>query len=445
MTSDQAGERRRIVVSRFDARGRGVAVIDGEEVAVPGLFPGDEIEFLREPAPRGRPSWEPQELTKPSPDRIKPDCPFHGPCGGCDWLELSEKGRRKGKQQILTSALEGIPGFDTTTVAPFAAAREGETIRYMPRVRIHQGRHRASQDAGFLPAEGHEDETHGGIVPVTSCALLTKPLGKRLVAARRALGALPFRVDGLVLAAANAGPETVTGHLTLGAGASPGRVRPELWKLIRGADLAGLSYGRPDKGVEGVLEDVSVAGLLAHGVEGGPFFTEPGFFSQGNVFQNKHLVREVVRLSTAAEGMRIVEGFAGAGNFTIPLAAAGASVEAVESHPGAVRMAIRNRQRSKCGDRITLVEGDAMKELGKLTPEPDVLVVDPPRTGMPTIAATVAKLRPAAIVYVACDMESLRRDALALVKAGYRIAEVAGIDLYPRTHHVEAVVKFVRA
>lgn len=444
MTPTQAGERRRAVVSRFDARGRGLVVIDGDEVAVPGLFPGDEIEFVRETGPRGRASWEPQELVKPSPERIKPDCPFHGPCGGCDWLELSEKGRRKGKQQMLQAAIDGIPDAVKVVVVPFAAAREGETIRYMPRVRLHQSRHRETKDAGFLPAEGHEGETEGGIVPVTSCALLTKPLGKRLVAARRALGNLPFRVDGLVLIAANAGPETVTGHLTLGAGTSPGRVRPDLWKLIRGAGLAGLSYGRPDKGVEGVLEDVSVAGLLAHGVEGGPFYTEPGFFSQGNVFQNKQLVREVVRLSGAAEGKRIVEGFAGAGNFTIPLAAAGATVEAVESHPGAVRMAVRNRQRSKCADRITLIEGDAMKQLGKLEPGPNVLLIDPPRTGMPTIAATVEKLAPISIVYVACDMESLRRDAITLVKAGYRPVEVAGIDLYPRTHHVEAVVKFVQ-
>lgn len=442
MTEIQAGERRRGVVSKFDARGRGCLLIDGDEVVVPGLFPGDEAEFVCDGVSRGRRTWRAEEITKPSPDRIKSDCPFHGPCGGCDWLELSEKGRRKAKQQLLVVALEGIPGIDTAVIAPFAAAREGETIRYMPRVRIHQNRNRSTQDAGFLPAEGREDEAPDGIVPVTSCALLTKPLGKRFVAARRALGALPFRVDGLVLLAAGTGPETVTGHITLGAGASPGRVRPDLWKMMRAAGLAGLSYGRPDKGVEGVLEDVSVAGLLAHGVEGGPFFTEPGFFSQGNVFQNKLLIREVVRLAGAGEGRRIVEGFAGAGNFTIPLAAAGAMVEAVESHPGAVRMAIRNRQRSKCSDRITIIESDALKELGKLDPNPDVLVIDPPRTGMPTIAAAVAKLKPPVIVYVSCDMESLRRDALALSKAGYRPVEVAGMDLYPRTHHVEAVVKF---
>lgn len=444
MTDTQAGERCRKVVSKFDARGRGCLLIDDVEVVVPGLFPGDEAEFVCDVGPRGRKTWRAEEITKPTPDRIKSDCPFHGPCGGCDWLELSEKGRRKAKQQLLLAALDGILGVDTAVMAPFAAAREGETIRYMPRVRIHQNRNRSTQDAGFLPAEGREDEAPDGIVPVTACALLTKPLGKRLVAARRALGALPFRVDGLVLVAANAGPEVVAGHITLGAGSSPGRVRPDLWKLIRAVDLSGLSFGRPDKGVEGVLEDVSVAGLLAHGVEGGPFFTEPGFFSQGNIFQNKLLVREVVRLSGAAEGMRIVEGFAGAGNFTIPLAAAGAMVEAVESHSGAVRMAIRNRQRSKCADRITIIESDALKELGKLAPNPDVLVIDPPRTGMPTIAATVAKLQPARIVYVSCDMESLRRDSLALGKAGYRIAEVAGIDLYPRTHHVEAIVKFER-
>ncbi|HNW36759.1 MAG TPA: RsmD family RNA methyltransferase, partial [Candidatus Ozemobacteraceae bacterium] len=164
----------------------------------------------------------------------------------------------------------------------------------------------------------------------------------------------------------------------------------------------------------------------------------------GNLFQNKLLVREVVRLSGASEGKRIIEGFAGAGNLTIPLADAGATVEAVESHPGAIRMAIRNRQRSKCAERITIIESDALKELGKLAPNPDVLVIDPPRTGMPTLAAALSKLNPGCVVYVACDMEALRRDALSLAKAGYKPIEVVGIDLYPRTHHVEAIVKFER-
>jgi len=75
----------------------------------------------------------------------------------------------------------------------------------------------------------------------------------------------------------------------------------------------------------------------------------------------------------------------------------------------------------------------------------DVGLVDPPRTGTPGIGRIVGKLQPKKVVSVFCDLDALEKDSAAIVKSGYRLAEVAGFDLYPRTHHVEVVCLFEKS
>ena len=74
---------------------------------------------------------------------------------------------------------------------------------------------------------------------------------------------------------------------------------------------------------------------------------------------------------------------------------------------------------------------------------PDVVVLDPPRTGAGEQAITdLCTLAPAAIVYVACDVAALARDTRHLAAKGYRLRRAAPLDLFPMTHHVEVVATF---
>ena len=76
---------------------------------------------------------------------------------------------------------------------------------------------------------------------------------------------------------------------------------------------------------------------------------------------------------------------------------------------------------------------------------PDVLIVDPPRTGISREALDgVIRLRAPKIVYVSCDVATLARDSKRLVDAGYRIEQASAFDLFPNTPHVETVISFGR-
>ena len=68
------------------------------------------------------------------------------------------------------------------------------------------------------------------------------------------------------------------------------------------------------------------------------------------------------------------------------------------------------------------------------------VVLDPPRTGAgAAVVDDLAALGPASIVYVACDPVALARDLARFAGHGYRTGRVRGIDLFPHSHHMEAV------
>ncbi|GAB4282599.1 MAG: 23S rRNA (uracil(1939)-C(5))-methyltransferase RlmD [Candidatus Rifleibacteriota bacterium] len=425
------------LVEGLTSDGQAFITINERLIRVPGFLPGDKIEIILD----NHGKIISAIMLDPSPDRVKPDCYFHGPCGGCDLLELSERARKKEKQAMIKRALAKIQNSEQTILKPFSPAKE--LIRYRPRMRLHQSRNQENRESGYLAAESYVGKLPGGIVPVTSCAIITGQLNKRLVATRKILNQIPIFLECLTLMSSSASnSDKVVGHATLRKGKTPAFFHKDLMKIMRAAQLKGLTVSGPDGKVKEAHGSVSVTGLIAPNTEGGPYEAEPSFFVQSNIFQNEVLINKVINYCQPAPSKRIVEGFAGAGNFSLPLAAQGAIVEAVESHPGAVRTGLKNIHNSGFSERIKLIEGDAMKELAGFQPEPDVLLLDPPRTGTPCIAKIVKSLQPHKVVYVFCDLDAMIRDSNSLIKAGYKLSEVSGIDLYPRTHHVETVCSF---
>jgi 23S rRNA (uracil1939-C5)-methyltransferase len=76
----------------------------------------------------------------------------------------------------------------------------------------------------------------------------------------------------------------------------------------------------------------------------------------------------------------------------------------------------------------------------------DVVIADPARPGLGKPgAAAVARAGAPVVALVSCDPVALARDTALLVRAGYRHAGTEVLDLFPNTHHVEAVTRFERA
>jgi 23S rRNA (uracil1939-C5)-methyltransferase len=105
------------------------------------------------------------------------------------------------------------------------------------------------------------------------------------------------------------------------------------------------------------------------------------------------------------------------------------------------------RRSARVGEvkNVRFIQADVKKTAEALVKEGarfDLLLADPPRTGAPGIAAWARGLGVRRLVYVACDPAALARDAGELRRAGYRPIALQLLDMFPQTHHVEAVMSF---
>jgi 23S rRNA (uracil1939-C5)-methyltransferase len=171
--------------------------------------------------------------------------------------------------------------------------------------------------------------------------------------------------------------------------------------------------------------------------------SRPDVFQQANRGANARLVAAALGL-LRPDGEDVLELHCGAGNFTGPLSLRARSVAAVEAQGPALELA-----RADLGaGTVRFFAGDALALAGALAREGrrfGAVLLDPPREGMKGVGPLLRSLAAPRAVYVSCDPATLARDLRAAVGAGYRVVEVQPVDMFPQTHHVEAVALLVPA
>ena len=134
---------------------------------------------------------------------------------------------------------------------------------------------------------------------------------------------------------------------------------------------------------------------------------------------------------------------AGANNATAGYQAPQATVMGIEINESAVRDAVMNAEVNGIGNIRFRCVASATAERDGL--HFDCVVIDPPRKGCsPEMLAALTRLAPKRIVYVSCNPATLARDAAALEDAGWTITRARAFDMFPRTGHVEAVVRMTK-
>ncbi|MBE0475507.1 MAG: 23S rRNA (uracil(1939)-C(5))-methyltransferase RlmD [Coriobacteriia bacterium] len=422
-----------LLVERLAAGGEGVARLgDGRVAFIGGTCPGD---LVRAVITEDRGSYvraTAEEVLQASPDRVRPTCPRDDQCGGCQWRHIAYDRQLAAKHSQVADSLERVGKLDRSVVEAAVASPVVDGYRNKAEfaVDLSAGRVRL----GYT--------RQGGFVPVERCLLLP---GKHAGAPRAVAGALNYLSKGRDIGISRVAlrASTRTGEVEVSLWGPPGAFpRAPAAKVLADAVGAtsvvrvlvkGDTRGRR-------VSKVEVLGGKGHWTERLAEFSftvsAPSFF-QVNTDAAELLVRRVVDAVPSPVRARVFDVYAGVGTFTLPFAALGAGVTAFEAEGSAVRDLRRNADRARLP--VEVVPGDAARSM-RAAGEADAAVVDPPRAGLsgPALEALVAS-RASRIVYVSCDPATLARDLATLAARGYRPASVTPIDLFPQTHHVEAV------
>jgi tRNA/tmRNA/rRNA uracil-C5-methylase (TrmA/RlmC/RlmD family) len=353
------------------------------------------------------------EVLQASADRVVAPCPFAGPgaCGGCDWQHASLSAQRRLKGQVLAEQLRRLAGLDLNpAVEALPGPPDGSGWRTRVRFAVD-----ASGRAGLRRHRSHE------VVPVSGCFIAHPDVA--------ATGVLDARW-------ADAAEVQVT---IAGSGRSVVLVRP-----------AGERRGAPGKPPQAGASDPTAAApgdgptvavdRIVETVEERAYTVPVGGFWQVHPQAAATLVAAVREALAPRSGDVLLDLYSGAGLFAGSLAAdvgPGGRVVAVESDATAVAAARDNLS----GLPGSVVVADRVdRALADGLPEADLVVLDPPRAGAGReVVEAVAARGPRRIAYVACDPATLARDLRTFADCGYRVRQLRAFDLFPHTHHMEAV------
>ncbi len=355
-----------------------------------------------------------------SPDRVEAPCPHAGPgrCGGCDYQHVSLGAQRRLKAARVEEQLRRLAGVERAVeVEPVPGDHGG--LRWRSRVRLAVDR---DGRAGFRRHRSHDVE------PIADCPIADSAVIATGVFATRWPGAAEV--------------EVVTG--TVRRGGEPGGSALLAVTSRRGARAHAASPAgalRPGLVVDGRVRRPPAA--VETEVAGRSFRTSPGVFWQAHVGAPAALLGAVLDGVDARAGADVVDLYAGAGLFSVPLADA--------AGPSGRVLAIEHDRRA-CEDARYNGRGlDALEvRRAAVTPSlvatgigrPGALVLDPPRQGagiavMRAVASLAPPLRSA--VYVSCDPASFGRDLRVMLEAGWVLSSLRAFDLFPMTEHVELV------
>ncbi|HET9062613.1 MAG TPA: 23S rRNA (uracil(1939)-C(5))-methyltransferase RlmD [Candidatus Binatia bacterium] len=419
-------QRVELEVTALAYEGAAVARQDGRVVFVDGGAPGDRVlaEILRQRTNLAEARVV--EVLRPGPARVRPPCPVADRCGGCDWQHVEYGAQLEAKAQIVRDALERnakILDPDVSPVSPSAA-----TLGYRNRIRLHVNERRLCY---------YERRTRRAVV-VTDCLIAEDGIRAVLPSVAALVRSLATSVREVEIAVRGELPGVV---LSLACG---GRLHGTDVRRVLGAiadpsiGIAGVTmFGARWHRVWGDMRRRLVAGAPAVAID-----MIDTAFGQVNTAANRALVQRVLDCAALSGSERVWDLYAGAGNLSLPLARSAGQVVAVERDVAAVAAA----RAAACEHGIGNIDFHAVEVEDYVAREmelPDLLVLNPPRTGVGDHARRIAELRAPRVIYVSCNPPTLARDAAVFVALGYRMHRAHPIDLFPQTCRVETVCELL--
>jgi 23S rRNA (uracil1939-C5)-methyltransferase len=407
----------------------------GKAVFVPFVLEGETVEVSLLEQKRSFARGQAESILQPSSQRIEPYCPYFQRCGGCHYQHTRYEHQLEIKATILKENLRRIAKLELETKI---TVHPSPPWNYRNRTRLKV---RAVPEfaLGYYRLNSHD------LLPVEQCPV-SSPLINRAIAAFWEMGRARTVPDGIqeIEFFSNADDTQLLIEVSCEPGTRSTPVRewaegvPSILPEIAG--VVALSTKSSGTHATALPKTIAVSGAreITYAAEAASYQVSAGSFFQ----VNRHLINDLVNIVTEeCSGETAVDLYAGVGLFSTALSPRFPQVIAVESSQTSYADLLYNSPANVTAVRAATA--DFLRSPGKL--RPDLVVVDPPRSGLgESVVQSLVGLGAHRMTYISCDPATVSRDLVGLLSSGYRIERVHLVDLFPQTYHLESVFHLAR-
>ncbi len=369
-----------VTIKKMAQGGEGIAFLDsGRTVFVEGALAGEvvDIEIYKDATSYSKARVK--NIIKASNDRVLPFCPHYDECGGCNLQHLNYDEQIILKENLVKEHLKKISNLDINNI-DILPTEKSDDKAYRNRVRFHVSM--ADKKIGFL--QKHSSD----LCEIENCPLLVDSINKAIE-------------SGEIFKAA---------RLNMFGNNSRGNYIQV--PVFAGDDALSYSKDRVEITINKHVFNVSA-----------------NVFFQSNP---KMLEKLVDYVTSKIDSDSVMDLYSGVGTFSAFLPE---NTIAVEKQRECLNLSKYN------APNAISYTGEVEKWGRKNKEKVDIVLVDPPRTGLyESVPKLIHKFGAKKIIYVSCNPVTLARDLKSFIKLGYEIKEVKVFDFYPHTHHVESVV-----
>ena len=334
------------------------------------------------------------EVLEKSPDRVLPPCSYshRSGCGGCDFQHISISRQRQLKAEVITEQFARIAKMNVIV----EVEEIDQPLRWRTRAIATTDR---NGKLGFYGSRSHS------VIPISDCLTIVEEMALKELTTK--IWKSDVRVE---IAISNTGERNISLAPTRGS---------EKARLTEGPQILHQVVG--DRTLEVSNES----------------------FWQSHKRAPELLTRVVLDFAEVKEGDHVLDLYGGVGLFTSALIShvgLSGSIELFEGSKSATSDAFRNFSDNI---NVKVITGDVTKLIPRVTVA-DVVILDPPREGAgKNVLIEIARIKPRAVVYVACDPAALARDSAYFLELGYSLVKIRAFDLFPMTHHIECVALYL--
>lgn len=357
----------------------------------------------------------------PSPERVTPACKYFTNCGGCELQHISYPAQLKAKEEMVRGSLRAgkLPTKVFDLLKPVVP---GKPYGYRRRITLHVD---ANGRAGFYRQRSRS------VVAIESCPISSAAVNKLLPNIQELGRELPGKVSSILLEEDLQGVVAVLKSPYDLSQIEAKEIIDKAKKLL--PDFCLIAGGREAGGIGRQILDLPLNEKATFVLR-----IPAGHFSQINWKINLALIERVIQAANIKYGDTVYDLFAGAGNFTLPLARAGAQVTAVEVDRRLVSFGRENAKRHNLAKKVNYSELSVEKflEQGK-QPQIKTVVADPPRSGLGNLVSSLGFADN--LLLISCHLPSFVRDLKGLTDRNWIVESIEPFDMFSQTSYLETL------